>query len=144
MLRSFAVILQRCDWGSVFVWADQRQVTDFEQRRSSKKHHIHRVMIDGVAQTALVDYQRAHPRAFRFNCGRQTSWSRANADDVVVSHKNFSVPGVLRNCNSTALALLRRRFFQNRRKLVSEVLKLLQTLRRGLDFRVLPDEDFAV
>src|SRR6266478_702900 len=90
MLRGFAVILQRLDARGFFVRTDQRQITNLQQLRGGEEHHVHRVVVDGIAQASLVEHQRAHARAPRFDGRGQPGWARANADNVVICHR-FSV-----------------------------------------------------
>ena len=67
VLCRLPVILQRLDAHGLFRRANQRQVADFQQFRSREEHHVDRVVVNRVAQAALVDHQRPHSRALRLD-----------------------------------------------------------------------------
>ena len=67
MLGAFAIILERVGASGLFGGARQRKIANFKKFRGRKKNHIDGIMIQGVAQAALIDHQRPHPRAFCFN-----------------------------------------------------------------------------
>src|SRR5712664_1497136 len=92
------VVFQRLDTSGLFRRANQRQVTNFQQLRRCEKHHVHRVVEDRIAEACFVNDQRPHSGALRFNGRRQARRPRANADNVVGFHQEFSLPGVFKNC----------------------------------------------
>src|SRR6266702_3265975 len=98
VFRCLPVVLQGLDSSRLFRSANQGKIPNFQQLRRREKHHVHRIMKDRITETGFVDDQRPHSSALGFDGRRQTSRSRANADNVVSFHGNFSLPGVFRNC----------------------------------------------
>ena len=88
VLHAFAVILERLGASGFLGGAGERQIADFEKFRRGEKDHIDGIMIERVAQAALVDHQRAHPRAFCFNGAGQAGGSRSDANQVVCAHES--------------------------------------------------------
>ena len=98
MLCCFPVVLQRFDARGLFRGAHHGQISNFEQLGRREKHHVYRVVIDGIAEATLVDHQRPHPGAFGFNRRRQAGRACANANQVVLFHGDLSLPGVPADC----------------------------------------------
>jgi NAD-dependent DNA ligase len=67
MFHAFAVILERFLAGGILGGACERQIANFEKLRRREKHHIDGIMVQRVAQAALVNHQGTQSRAFRFN-----------------------------------------------------------------------------
>src|SRR5215472_14530522 len=86
MLRALAVILQRFQSRGLVSQAHHRQIADLQQFRRREKHHIHRIIVNRIAQAALVNHQRPHPRALRLHGARQSGRPRSHANDVICGH----------------------------------------------------------
>src|SRR5437588_697923 len=98
VLRRLPVVFQRFNASRLFRRANQGQITNFEQFRRREKDHVHGIMKDRIAKACFVDDQRPYSRALGFNGGGQARRPRPNANNVVCTHENFSLPGVFGNC----------------------------------------------
>src|SRR6516225_1326339 len=86
MLSALAVILQRFQSRGLVSQAHHRQITDLQQFRRREKHHIHRIIVNRIAQAALVNHQRPHPRALRLHGARQSGRPRSHPNEVICGH----------------------------------------------------------
>jgi len=80
VLSRLAVILECFDASRLLCRTDQRQIADFEQLRGGKENHVHRIVIERVAEATFVDDQRAHSGALGLYRTGQAGGTRADAE----------------------------------------------------------------
>ena len=101
VLDALAVILQGLGARGFLGGAGQRQVADLQQFRRREKDHVHRIVVEGIAEAALVDHQRPHAGAFGFDGAGQAGGAGADANQIVGAHEK-SLPWDKIFCNSPA------------------------------------------
>ncbi len=90
MLRTLPVIFQSLNPRRLVPARHHRQPADLQQLRRRKKHHVHRVVVNRIAQASLVNHQRPHPHPLRLHSASQPGRPRSNANNVISIH-NLSI-----------------------------------------------------
>ena len=85
-LRHFAVILQRLLPGGFLLRADKGNVADLQQLRRGEEGHVGGVVVERVAQAALVHGNRGIARAPRLNGTGKAGGTGANDEYVELLH----------------------------------------------------------
>src|SRR5208282_2527159 len=94
MFRRLPVILQRLRASRLLRRAHHRQIPNLQQFRRREKHHVHRVVVNRIAQASLIHHQSPHPCPLRLHRASQPGRPRPNTQNVVSIHNPHVPRGV--------------------------------------------------
>ena len=83
MLDGAAVILQRFGARGLPRRRRHGQVADFQELGRGEENHVDGIVVERIAEAALVDDERAHAGALGFDGAGEAGGAGADADDVV-------------------------------------------------------------
>src|ERR1700691_5836732 len=83
MRRDSPIIFERLQSVRLRRSCREWNIANLEQLRRSKKHHVARIVINGIDEAALVDNQSLEPSLLSLNCTRHASGSRAHDKYVI-------------------------------------------------------------